>query len=155
MTTMRDDEFEEVVLGAEVETRARAVGRADIDAFAEATLDCHPLHMDPDYYRHTPFGQPIAHGLLGLSLIAGLRGQLGLYPGSEVGSVGWTRVRFLKPIFAGDTVRARVRVAAKKDGNEPHRIFVIEETRLLNQRDDVVTEAEHTVALAPPAGRRR
>jgi acyl dehydratase len=139
--------YEDVEIGAEIETPAHIVSEADIMGFAEITRDRHPLHTDPDYCRGTPFGRPIAHGLLGLSLMEGLKSELRLYQHTSIASLGWDKVRFLKPVFAGDRVRAEVRFASKRPSRRPDRGVVVETVRLVNQEDEVVIDAEHATLL--------
>lgn len=85
----------------------RLVDQAMIDRFAEATGDRQWIHVDPDRARREgPFGGPIAHGYLTLSLLAGMQMDLGIYPGdaSAVMNYGLNRVRFLAPVPAGARV---------------------------------------------------
>lgn len=153
---MADLYYEDVVVGEERESACHTVTLADIKAFAEVTLDDHPLHWDEEFCRSTVFGRPIAHGLYGLSLMEGLKTKMGLYLRTSLGSLGWDEVRFLKPIFPDDTVHVRLRFAHKRKSREPDRGVVTEQVSLLNQRNEVVTEARHATLLlvrsAIPAG---
>ncbi len=67
--------FEDVVIGAELETSARTVTRKDILTFAKITYDHHPLHTDDAFSRETGFDGIIAHALYGLSLMQGLQSE--------------------------------------------------------------------------------
>jgi acyl dehydratase len=154
---MADLYYEDVVVGEERESALHTVTLADIKAFAEITLDDHPLHWDEEFCKSTVFGRPIAHGLYGLSLIEGLKTKMGLYLHTSLGSLGWDEVRFLKPIFPDDTVHVKVRFTAKRESRKPDRGVVTEWVELINQQGEVVTEAEHVTLLlrrqegAPPA----
>ena len=139
--------YDDVVVGQEIETSGHTVSQADIMKFAEVTLDHHPLHTDPDYCRNTEFGQPIAHGLYGLALIEGLKSELRLYQNTAVASLGWDKVQFKKPIISGDTVHVRMTFTHKRPSRKPDRGVVTEKLLLVNQRGDVVTEAEHVTLL--------
>lgn len=145
--------YEDVMVGDEVRTDPHLVTTADILAFADVTRDHHPLHTDEEYCRRTGFGRPIAHGLFGLSLIEGLKSELKLYENTSVASLGWDKVRFRRPLFAGDAVHVRVVFDSKRESRSgPHGIAV-EKLQLLNQRDEVVIEAEHaTLLYRRPAG---
>jgi len=139
--------YEDVVVGDEVLTDSHTMTTQGILQFADATRDHHPLHTDEEYCRHTEFGKPIAHGLYGLSLIEGLKSELRLYQNTSVASLGWDKVRFRRPIFAGDTVHVRVVFIDKRESRSgPHGI-VIERTEMINQDGDVVIEAEHATLL--------
>ena len=139
--------YEDIVVGEELETPAHTITQADILKFAEVTLDDHPLHTDEEFCRDTPFGRPIAHGLLGVALIDGLKGKLKLYEHTSVASLGWDKVRFKAPIFPGDTLRVKVRFTDKRESRKPDRGVVTEAVYLVNQNDQIVTEGEHTTLL--------
>ncbi len=139
--------YEDVVVGEEVFTDPHTITTDGILAFADVTLDHHPLHTDAEYCSRTQYGRPIAHGLFGLSLIEGLKSKLKLYENTSVASLGWDKVRFRAPIFAGDTVKVRVVFDSKRESRSgPHGIAV-EKIWLINQRGEVVTEAEHATLL--------
>lgn len=136
--------YEDIELGAQFESAAHTVTPDDIAAFAEVTRDHHPLHLDPAYARSRGFGAVIAHGLLGLALMEGLKSELKLYHETSVASLGWDEVRFKAPIFAGDRLRVRFRFVGKRPTRNTGRGLVIEALDLINQRDEVVTQARHT-----------
>jgi acyl dehydratase len=139
--------YEDVVVGAEITTGTHTVSMKDILTFADVTRDHHPLHTDEDYCRNTQFGKPIAHGLYGLSLIEGLKSELKLYENTSVASLGWDKIRFKAPIFPGDSVRVKMRFIEKRESRKTDRGVVVEAITLVNQRDEVVTEAEHATLL--------
>ena len=64
--------FENIAVGETWTSLGRTITEADVVNFAGMTGDYDPLHVDHEFARQTPFGKPIAHGLLGLSLVAGL-----------------------------------------------------------------------------------
>jgi acyl dehydratase len=136
--------YEDVELGAQFESAAHTVTAADIAAFADVTHDHHPLHLDPAYAISRGFPAMIAHGLFGLSLMEGLKSKLRLYEETSIASLGWDDVRFKRPVLAGDRLRVRFRFAEKLPTKNPRRGIVIEELELINQRDEVVTQARHT-----------
>lgn len=92
------------------------VSQARIDAFAAATEDFEPIHVDPERGRQTPFGTTIAHGLYTLSL-----GPKFLYEMWELAGIslslnyGFNRVRFVSPVPVGSRVRMRARIAAVEE----------------------------------------
>jgi acyl dehydratase len=147
MTKTEDLYYEDVEVGAEIETATHTVRMQDVLTFADVTRDHHPLHVDDAYCSKTQYGRPIAHGLYGLSLIEGLKSELKLYENTSIGSLGWDKVRFKAPIFPGDSVRVKMRFLSKRESQKPDRGVVIEEIALVNQRGEVVTEAEHATLL--------
>lgn len=67
--------FGDLAVGDHWTSFGRTVTETDVVNFAGMTGDYDPLHVDHEFARQTPFGKPIAHGLLGLSLVAGLASQ--------------------------------------------------------------------------------
>ncbi|ULH15173.1 MaoC family dehydratase [Deinococcus sp. KNUC1210] len=82
-----------------------------VNAFAEATGDRQFIHIDPERAAQTPFGGPIAHGFLTLSLLAGefanAGGVLRLDGAKMVVNYGLNRVRFIAPVRVGSRLRNR------------------------------------------------
>ena len=94
--------FEELQLGDRWISRERVVQACDIQQFADLTGDQDPLHTDPEFAANGPFGQPIAHGLLGMSFLAGLSSRAPSVQTSAFVSVhSWN---FLRPVYVGDRV---------------------------------------------------
>jgi acyl dehydratase len=86
------------------------IDQARIDAFGRSTDDLNPLHMDPAWCRaNSPFGKPIAHGFLTLSLLSHLGNSAALLPdGVDYGiNSGFERVRFMAPVPVDSHVRLR------------------------------------------------
>ena len=91
------------------------VDQARINQFADCTGDRQWIHVDADRARReSPFGGPIAHGYLTLSLVASTAMQLGLIPPDAASGLnyGLDKVRFVAPVKAGARVRARVNLAS-------------------------------------------
>jgi acyl dehydratase len=85
------------------------VDQAQVDLFADATHDHQWIHVDPERARAGPFGAPIAHGLLTLSLLPELVDGVYAVEGARMGvNYGFNRVRFTAPVRVGGRVRARV-----------------------------------------------
>jgi acyl dehydratase len=81
-----------------------------IDRFAECTGDRQWIHVDvARAKRESPFGAPVAHGYLTLSLVAVMGYDIGMMPEGVAESInyGLDRVRFLAPVRAGSRVRLR------------------------------------------------
>ncbi len=89
----------------------QVVSQDMINGFALATLDDQWIHVDvARATQESPFGAPVAHGYLTLSLIAGLSLKLGIVPKGTAAALnyGLDKVRFLAPVKAGQRVRLRV-----------------------------------------------
>lgn len=106
--------FEEFEPGQTVESMGRTVTEADIIAFAGLTGDWTNLHTDVVYAAQQPFGQRIAHGLLGLSIASGLAARLGFLEETILAFREIRDWKFSQPIFLGDTIHARITVNETK-----------------------------------------
>jgi 3-hydroxybutyryl-CoA dehydratase len=130
--------FDELVVGDEWESPARTVTEADVAHFAALTGDFNPLHVDHEAARATPFGRPIAHGLLSLSFAAGLTSATPRVDTLAFLSIqGWT---FHKPVFFGDTIRVLSRIEALEPRSNGRRGIVTWHRRIVNQSGEIVQE---------------
>ncbi|GAA2320592.1 3-hydroxyacyl-thioester dehydratase HtdZ [Glycomyces scopariae] len=100
-------------LGAEAVGDWLQVDQERVDAFADATGDHQWIHTDPERAAAGPFGGPIAHGYLTLSLLPGLLKGLIVIDGLAMSvNYGLDRLRFLQPVPVGARVRAVVALAS-------------------------------------------
>lgn len=139
--------YEDVEIGREFRTRGHTVTDSDLGRFSDLTHDHHPLHRDDEFARAMGFPRRIAHGLFGLSLMEGLKSELGLYESTSVASLGWDQVRFRKPVVSGDTVHVRVRLDTMRPSRQPDRGVVTETVELVNDRGEVAISASHATLL--------
>ncbi|MDW8469673.1 MAG: MaoC/PaaZ C-terminal domain-containing protein [Burkholderiales bacterium] len=130
--------LEDFVAGERIETPARTVTEADVVAFAGLSGDYNPIHTDAEFAAGTPFGQRIAHGLLGLSIASGLAGRTGMLEGTALAFLAIEDWRFAKPILFGDTVRARITVLEARASSKPGAGVLKRRIELVNQRGEVV-----------------
>jgi len=88
-----------------------------VNAFAEVTGDRQWIHVDVERAkRESPFGAPIAHGYLTLSLLAKFAGECIAVDGIKLAvNYGLNRVRFASPVKVGSCVRARFVLGAVED----------------------------------------
>lgn len=96
------------------------VSQEMVNGFADATGDHQFIHVDPERAAQTPFGGPIAHGFLTLSLLAGHFMTAGGAPrlsGTRmVVNYGLNRVRFIAPVPVGSRLRNRATLLNIEDG---------------------------------------
>lgn len=85
------------------------VGQDSVNVFADVTHDHQFIHIDPEKAKETPFGGPIAHGFLTLSLLSKFSMEAGLsIEGVKMGvNYGFEKVRFLAPVKVGAQIRGR------------------------------------------------
>ena len=140
--------FDEVTVGQVWSSTGRTVPESDIVAFACATGDFNPLHVDTEFASKSIYRKPIAHGLLGISWAAGLGSN---YPRMQ--TLAFVAVRdweFLKPVHIGDTVSVQTTVLDKmQNGRRSGKIAWV--LVLLNQRGEEVQRGifETIVAVKP------
>lgn len=125
---------------------ARTITAMDIALCAAITGDFDPLHMDDEYAQGTAFGARIAHGalILGLcSTCASMIAQRSIAAGADgtPASLGYDRVRFLKPAFIGDTLTARYVVEALDAATRRSDSRI----EVLNQRGETVLAGRHVM----------
>lgn len=115
--------------------------------FAEMTGDAHPLHYDAEYAKKTPFGKPLAHGLLVMSMTA--LGATPLSNNVEASMVAFLEQggKFLKPVLTGDTVTPLMEVEEARTTSNPANGIVRFVVRLTNQRGELVLSGFHTYLL--------
>lgn len=99
-------------IGAEA-TFSKTVGESDVYLFAGITGDLSPNHVDEAYMRGSAYGRRIAHGALLVGYMSNcstaiLAGRPS--PGETPVSLGYDRIRFVAPVFIGDTITVTYRV---------------------------------------------
>ena len=100
--------FEEFQVGQKGISTTRTVTEHDIMTFAGLSGDFNLIHVDAEFSKTTPFGQRIAHGLLGLSIASGLAVQTGVLGANVMAFREVGEWKFIKPIFIGDTVHVEM-----------------------------------------------
>ncbi|MEY2951989.1 MAG: hypothetical protein RLZZ401_76 [Pseudomonadota bacterium] len=87
----------------------RTVTEADNMWFSNATYNPAAIHIDAEYCKTTEFGRPLVNSIFTLGLVIGLSVQ-DTTLGTTVANLGMSDVRFIHPVFAGDTIRSRTTV---------------------------------------------
>ena len=89
------------------------VSQERVNEFADATNDHQFIHVDPERAKQTPFGGPVAHGYLTLSLLSFLNAQTSIVPEGMkmVVNYGSDKVRYLAPVPVGARIRTQQKVA--------------------------------------------
>jgi acyl dehydratase len=93
-----------------------SITQQQVNLFADATGDHQWIHVDPEQARAGPFGAPIAHGFLTLSLLpAFFESALKLVQFRMGVNYGLNKVRFTAPVHVGSRLRARMTLLAFAD----------------------------------------
>jgi acyl dehydratase len=122
----------------------KTITEHDVFAFAEASGDYNPLHIDDEYARKSRFGKRVAHGIL-------MAGIISTVLGGEIPGVGTIfvelHIRFLKPVFIWDTITA---TAIVTEIINPKRVRLM--VYCVNQHGEDV--ALRNAIVIPPEGTR-
>ena len=134
--------FEDIEPGERRESVGRTITEADIVLHAGQTGDFFPHHMDAEWMATQPAGRRIAHGTLILSVAVGMTAS-DINPQSM--SYGYDRVRFIGPVFIGDTIRVTAEITEKSEHpKRPDAVgFVSELVTVVNQRSETVMVLTH------------
>lgn len=131
--------MQEPTVGMEV-SFSKTVGESDVYAFAGISGDFSPNHIDHEYMSRTRYGQRIAHGVLTLAFMSTCSSKLIESLGnSPTVSYGYDGVRFIKPVFIGDTLTVRYTVVSvdSEAGRSSAKVTVE------NQNGELVSAATH------------
>ena len=123
---------------------AKTVSESDVYLFAGITGDLSPNHVNLEYMKNTPYGKRIAHGALIIGYMSTASTIiLQKYPPTKgVGtpvSLGYDRIRFIKPVFINDTITVQYTVV----NIEQERKRSYAHIEVYNQNDELVAAAEH------------
>lgn len=145
--------FEEFSLGEEFETHGRTLTESDLVSFCGFVGDYEPIHADEEFAKKSPLGRRIMQGSLVTSAVDGLISRMGLFEGTAITflACAW---EFKAPVFIGDTIRARLRVAETRPSKKGGRGVVTFAVTVLNQGDGEVVTGTYTmmfVAKSPGA----
>ncbi|MPZ24829.1 MAG: dehydratase [Dehalococcoidia bacterium] len=132
--------FEDFEVGDSFTTPRRTVTEADVASFAGLSGDYNPLHTDRVFASETPFGEPIAHGMLILAMITGLNARLGINDGTAIAMLGIDEWRFHRPVYFGDTIYARVTITGKRPTSKPGRGILNRKFEVFNQRHELAQD---------------
>ncbi|MBV9286653.1 MAG: MaoC family dehydratase N-terminal domain-containing protein [Hyphomicrobiales bacterium] len=133
--------FEDFAIGEKRQTLGRTITEADIVAHAGQTGDFFPHHMDAEWCATQDFRRRMAHGTLVFSIGVGMTAT-DINPRAM--SYGYDRLRFIRPVFIGDTIRSSATIKEKRD--HPRRAshgIVVELLEVTNHAGETVLVAEH------------
>ena len=119
---------------------SKTISESDVYTFAGVTGDMNPAHVNEEYAKQTKFGKRIAHGLISLGLISATIAMK--LPGPGTIYLGQT-VKFLAPVYIGDTVTATVEVQSI----DAERGRAVLKTNCRNQAETLLITGEANVLL--------
>jgi acyl dehydratase len=130
--------IEEIPIGLKAQF-SKTVGESDVYLFAGITGDLDPNHVDEEYCKTTPFGHRIAHGALIVGYMSTASTLVLQGFGRPVVSLGYDRIRLVKPVLIGDTVTVNYEIV-DRDLEKQRTVARVEVT---NQRGETVAVATH------------
>jgi acyl dehydratase len=137
--------YEDYIVDSKRETLGRTITETDVVMHAGQTGDFYPHHMDTEWCKTQDFGQRIAHGTLIFSVGVGMTAGA---VNPESMSYGYDRLRFIRPVFIGDTIHVNVSIKEKRD--HPKRAnqgVVTELVEIFNQHNELVIVCEHLLLV--------
>jgi len=131
-------------------TFEKTITERDINFFAEISGDFSPNHVDEEFMKKSKYGKRIAHGALLVGYMSTTSTMIfEKYPAEDKNStavsLGYDRIRFIKPVFINDTITVRYTVA-KFDQKLKRSHSNIEIT---NQNNELVAVATHILKWVP------
>jgi acyl dehydratase len=140
--------FEEFEVGQQIITPGRTITENDIVSFAGLSGDYNQIHTNAEFAGETPFGQRIAHGLLGLSIASGLAMRTGILEGTVIAFREINNWKFSNPVFIGDTIYAELNIIETKPIPRLGGGSLIIEIVVINQRDEITMKGTWTALVA-------
>jgi len=130
----------------------RTVTETDNVLFSTLTMNTAAIHLDHDYCATTEFGKPLMNSVFTLGLVVGISVN-DTTLGTTIGNLGWEDVKFPKPVFIGDTLRAETIVVEKRvSKSRPGQGIVKFLHRGYNQRGEIVCEClRNALMMCEPA----
>ncbi len=137
--------YEDAEVGLEFDTGAMAITESHVVQYAGLSGDFFELHMDDEFARSLGFPGRVAHGLLGLILLDGMKNRAERRF-AAVASLSW-QWNFRRPMFPGDRIQGHLRVAAKRPTKRADRGILTLELQLRNARGDVLQDGQNLLMV--------
>lgn len=117
----------------------KTFAECDVYMFAGISGDFSPNHTNEEFCKNTPFKTRIVHGCLTFALTSTTASMAARRTGQTCLSIGYDRVRFLKPVAFGDTITSVYTVIEKDE----ERMRFVAKCELFNQHGDLVLVCNH------------
>ena len=130
--------YEDFEVGRSYVTPRRTVTQTDIVNFSCLSGDFNAPHVDHEFCKAQPYGEPIAHGPLVLAIAGGLTCQSGINDGTIVAMMGLDQWRIHKPVKHGDTLEVANTVTEKRLTSKGDKGIVTFRREIRNQHGETV-----------------
>jgi len=140
--------YEEFTVGDVYEHRpGRTITETDNIWFTLLTMNTHPMHFDEEYAKASEFGKCIICSPLTVALMVGM--SVSDVSQKAIANLGWTDIKLVHPLFAGDTLYAASEVIGKRESaSRPDSGIVTVETVGSNQDGKTVCTFSRTILVA-------
>jgi acyl dehydratase len=125
---------------------SRTVTEMDNTLFSLLTMNPQPLHIDAHFAAQTEWGQRLFNSLYTLGILIGMTVN-DTTLGTTVGNLGMSDVRFPKPVFHGDTLRARTTVVSVRESRSRADVGLVEFEHTCTKQDDQVVAVCRRTAM--------
>ncbi len=135
--------YEDLEPGLKIEHAIRrTVTEMDNTLYSALTYNCAPLHIDAEYAKNSIYGQRIVNSMFLLGLVTGVT-VIETTIGTTLGNMGFSDIKFPKPVFHGDTIRVRTEILSRRESKKrPEAGLVTFRHIAFNQRDEIVCEMD-------------
>ncbi|SNS81113.1 Acyl dehydratase [Anaerovirgula multivorans] len=125
----------------------KTISESDVYLFAGITGDFSQMHMNEEFMKTTPYKTRIVHGVLTFALASTASTLIQVQARAEIPSVsyGYDRLRFIKPVFFGDTVTAVYTISEIDEEN----LKSFAKVEVYNQKNELCTVAQHILKFIP------
>lgn len=140
--------FEEYEVGETYHTRGRTVTHSDIRMWIGATDGTHPNHVNSEYAAdHPVFDDIVAPGVYTLGLADAFCAKTVSRPAAYGMNYGHDNVRYLAPVYVGDTVSGSVTITETESKDDTWGLLTLD-VELTNQNDETVLVEDHKMLIA-------
>jgi len=122
---------------------SKTVSESDVYLFAGITGDLDPNHVDEEYCKRTSLGHRVAHGALIVGYMSAASTRILEDFERPMVSVGYDRIRFLKPVYLGDTINIEYVITSL----DRQRERITSKVEVKNQHGELVCVADHIMQL--------
>jgi len=140
--TVRGTRIDDIEVG--LSTRfSKTVSESDVYLFAGITGDLDPNHVDEEYAKRTSLGHRVAHGALIVGYMSAASTRILEDFERPMVSVGYDRIRFIKPVYLGDTITIEYVIVSL----DRERERITSKVEVKNQHGELVCVADHIMQL--------
>jgi 3-hydroxybutyryl-CoA dehydratase len=122
---------------------SKTVSESDVYLFAGITGDLDPNHVDEEFCRGTSLGHRVAHGALIVGYMSAASSRILEDFDRPMVSAGYDRIRFLKPVYLGDTITVDYVITSLDAARER----IVSKVEVKNQSGELVCVADHIMQL--------